>query len=136
MKFRYWLGAATGALIATSAVAQPTDVQQPDNGDALTAQDAADIVVTGIRASLRSSAAIKRNASQIVDAVSAEDVGKFPDVNIAESLQRVTGVAIDRNGGEGQFITVRSSTRFWSTAASWRPTMPAANFPSTCCRPT
>lgn len=109
MKFRYWLGAATSALIATSAYAQSADVQQPGSGDIVAAQDdgAADIVVTGIRASLRSSAALKRNASQIVDAVSAEDVGKFPDVNIAESLQRVTGVAIDRNGGEGQFITVR-----------------------------
>ncbi|MFM9852432.1 MAG: TonB-dependent receptor plug domain-containing protein [Sphingomonadaceae bacterium] len=66
-----------------------------------------EIVVTGIRASLQKSQDLKRNATQIVDAISAEDVGKFPDTNIAESLQRVTGVAIDRIGGEGQFITVR-----------------------------
>ena len=66
-----------------------------------------DIVVTGIRASLSSSAQVKRNANQIVDSITAVDVGKFPDANIAESLQRITGVAIDRSGGEGQFITVR-----------------------------
>jgi iron complex outermembrane recepter protein len=66
-----------------------------------------DIVVTGIRASLSSSAQVKRQANQIVDSISAVDVGKFPDANIAESLQRITGVAIDRSGGEGQFITVR-----------------------------
>lgn len=68
---------------------------------------AADIVVTGIRASLSSSAQVKRDANQIVDSISAVEVGKFPDANIAESLQRITGVAIDRSGGEGQFITVR-----------------------------
>ncbi|MEH3103603.1 MAG: TonB-dependent receptor [Sphingomonas phyllosphaerae] len=66
-----------------------------------------DIVVTGIRASLSSSAQVKRDANQIVDSITAVDVGKFPDANIAESLQRITGVAIDRSGGEGQFITVR-----------------------------
>jgi iron complex outermembrane receptor protein len=73
--------------------------------DATTSGD--DIVVTGIRSSLTSSARTKREANLIVDSISAEDVGKFPDANIAESLQRITGVAIDRSGGEGQFITVR-----------------------------
>lgn len=72
------------------------------------AQDAADeIIVTGIRGSLKQSLDVKRNADQVVDAISAEDVGKFPDTNLAEALQRITGVAIDRSGGEGQFITVR-----------------------------
>lgn len=66
-----------------------------------------DIVVTGIRASQRASLDVKRSAPVIVDAVTATDVGKFPDTNIADSLQRITGVAIDRSAGEGQFITVR-----------------------------
>jgi len=66
-----------------------------------------EIVVTGIRGSLKQSLDVKRDATQVVDAISAEDVGKFPDTNVAEALQRITGVAIDRNGGEGQFITVR-----------------------------
>jgi len=66
-----------------------------------------EVIVTGIRSSLKQSLDVKRDSNQVVDAISAEDVGKFPDSNIAESLQRITGVAIDRSGGEGQFITVR-----------------------------
>jgi len=72
------------------------------------AQDFEDeVIATGIRSSLKQSLDVKRDSNQVVDAISAEDVGKFPDSNIAESLQRITGVAIDRSGGEGQFITVR-----------------------------
>ena len=66
-----------------------------------------EIVVTGIRASLQRSMDVKREAGGVVDSISAEDIGKFPDTNLAESLQRITGVSIDRSGGEGQFITVR-----------------------------
>ena len=66
-----------------------------------------EVVVTGIRGSLSRARDIKRDAIGIVDAISAEDLGKFPDQNVAESLQRVTGVAIDRSGGEGREITVR-----------------------------
>lgn len=76
------------------------------------AQDAApgpleEVVVTGIRGSLERSMDIKRDSSGVVDAISAEDMGKFPDSNVAESLQRITGVSIDRSGGEGQSVTVR-----------------------------
>ncbi|MGD8175157.1 TonB-dependent receptor [Marinimicrobium sp. ARAG 43.8] len=66
-----------------------------------------EVVVTGIRGSLERSMDIKRDASGVVDAISAEDMGKFPDTNVAESLQRITGVSIDRSGGEGQSVTVR-----------------------------
>ena len=69
--------------------------------------DASDIVVTGVRASLERSIAIKRNSFGVVDAISAEDIGKFPDTNLAESLQRITGVSIDRVNGEGSTVTVR-----------------------------
>ena len=65
------------------------------------------IIVTGIRSSLRSAAGIKKNSLAIVDAISSEDLGKFPDTNVAESLQRIPGVAIDRSNGEGRFVTVR-----------------------------
>lgn len=68
---------------------------------------AARIVVSGIRASLTSSLTTKRIQDGVVDAVSAEDAGKFPDTNIAESLQRVPGVQIQRNNGEGRYISVR-----------------------------
>ena len=71
-----------------------------------------EIRVTGIRQSLRSSADLKRNATGVVDAISAEDLGKFPDTNVAESLQRITGVGITRTrGGEGQFVTVSRARR-------------------------
>src|SRR3984893_9793317 len=69
--------------------------------------DLGEIVVTGIRASITSARAIKRDAQGIVDAIAPEDIGKLPDTNLAESLQRITGVSIDRSGGEGEFITVR-----------------------------
>ncbi len=93
----------------------PSTTQDAPTGTATTQSTATadgtdasgDIVVTGIRASLRSSINLKRNAQGIVDAISAEDIGKFPDTNLAESLQRITGVSIDRSNGEGQFVTVR-----------------------------
>jgi TonB-dependent receptor len=66
-----------------------------------------ELVVTGIRASLQRSMDVKRNSSGVVDAITAEDIGKFPDTNLAESLQRITGVSIDRMNGEGSQITVR-----------------------------
>jgi len=70
-------------------------------------EQANDIVVTGVRASLERSIAIKRDSFGVVDAISAEDIGKFPDTNLAESLQRITGVSINRVNGEGQQVTVR-----------------------------
>lgn len=66
-----------------------------------------EILVTGYRASLLRSIEHKRNADSIIDSVSSEDLGKYPDQNVAESLQRLTGVSVDRSRGEGQFITVR-----------------------------
>src|SRR6187549_2787286 len=66
-----------------------------------------EIIVTGIRASLDQAIAIKRDSAGVVDAISAEDIGKFPDTNLAESLQRITGVSIDRVNGEGSAVTVR-----------------------------
>jgi len=67
-----------------------------------------EVVVTGIRASLQRAMDIKRDADVVVDSISAEDIGKFPDANVAESLQRITGVSIDRNQvGEGQTVTIR-----------------------------
>ncbi|MEL0150231.1 MAG: TonB-dependent receptor plug domain-containing protein, partial [Rhodobiaceae bacterium] len=74
------------------------------------AEEATDeVVVTGIRQALESSLDVKRNAKGIVDSISAEDIGKFPDSNLAESLQRITGVSIDRDqtSGEGKTVTVR-----------------------------
>ncbi len=66
-----------------------------------------EVLVKGIRGSLTRNIDIKRDAVGVVDSISQEDIGKFPDLNVAESLQRITGVSIDRNGGEGQQVTVR-----------------------------
>ena len=66
-----------------------------------------EVVVTGIRSSLMNAMDVKRDQDGVVDAISAEDIGKFPDSNLAESLQRIPGVSIDRSRGEGAQVTVR-----------------------------
>lgn len=116
------VGASTIALAIPAAAAaqstvppvdqtQQTQEQRPlpsNVSDAETAPNSkSEIIVTGIRASLRQSMDIKRDALGVVDAISAEEMGKFPDTNLAESLQRITGVSIDRSNGEGSTVTVR-----------------------------
>ena len=91
---------------------QQTEEKRPSTANASSAEAPQNtpgnaIVITGIRASLRQSMDIKKNAQGVVDAISAEEMGKFPDTNLAESLQRITGVSIDRSNGEGSFVTVR-----------------------------
>ncbi len=65
------------------------------------------VVVTGLRGSLKASMETKRDAIGVVDAINSEDIGKFPDTNLAESLQRITGISIDRRNGEGAQVTAR-----------------------------
>ncbi|TFW20367.1 TonB-dependent receptor [Massilia arenosa] len=65
------------------------------------------VTVTGFRAALATSLGLKRNSDGIVDGIVAADIGKFPDTNLAESLQRISGVSIDRSIGEGSKVTVR-----------------------------
>ena len=77
--------------------------QQADGG-AATELDT--VTVTGYRASVEKALDIKRGESGVVDAIVAEDIGKFPDSNLAESLQRIPGVVITRDGGEGRNISV------------------------------
>jgi iron complex outermembrane receptor protein len=91
-----------GALAPIAGFAADT-VSAPNPPDTLDT-----VVVTGMMGSINRSIGIKRDETAIVDAVSAEDVGKFPDNNIAESLQRITGVEITRDAnGEGQYVSVR-----------------------------
>jgi len=80
--------------------------QEESEGTA-TAEDVEVIEVRGIKGSLIRSMNVKRDMSGVVDAISAEEMGKFPDTNLAESLQRITGVAVSRSNGEGSQITVR-----------------------------
>ncbi len=67
-------------------------------------------MVTGLRQSLQSAQATKRNADQFVDSITAQDIGRLPDVTVAEALQRVSGVQITRNAGEGNGVAVRGLT--------------------------
>ncbi len=67
------------------------------------------IVITGIRGSLKANVNQKRFADSVSDVITAEDIGKFPDKNVAESLSRITGVAVTRDFGEGEKITIRGS---------------------------
>ena len=100
------LGLAGLPWLGPAAQAEEAGHGAPDTASVLeTATE--EIVVVGIRASLDRSLDIKQGASGFVDAVAAEEVGKLPDHNIAEALQRIPGVAISRNRGEGDFISIR-----------------------------
>ena len=99
------LNASTLAADTTASDASPPAPAQ----SATNAPDAGiqEVVVTGLRNSMISAESIKRDSLGIVDAIAPQDIGKLPDANLAESLQRITGVSIDRENGEGAFVTVR-----------------------------
>jgi len=103
------LFACTASALAF-AVAMPAYAQQTASGNAATASadddQSGDIIVTGIRASLQAALETKRNANAIVDSVSAEDVGKFPNTNVAEALTLVPGVTVDRQFGQGEKVSI------------------------------
>jgi len=91
------LAGASSMALATGAYAQATDASS----------QVEEIVVTGIRGSQMRSVDIKRKEASLVDAISAEDIGKLPDTTIADSLQRIPGVQIKRDAGEGATINIR-----------------------------
>ena len=103
---RHWLA---GASFAAMMLAMPASAQDVAQGAAQANSDegVADIVVTGFRQSLGAAINLKRQSVGSVDAIVAEDIAKFPDQNLAESLQRIPGISIQRDGGEGRAITVR-----------------------------
>lgn len=104
------LGALALCMVAHHAAAQTTEQSQDG------ATEVGEIVVTGFRASLANALSIKRKEAGVVDAISAEDIADFPDTNLAESIQRIPGVSIDRDAGEGRSITVRGlSSEFTRT---------------------
>ncbi|MEX2124097.1 MAG: TonB-dependent receptor [Woeseia sp.] len=90
------------ALALGAATLSPAVAQEIDDSSAIE-----EITVRGIRGSLTTSMNRKRDAQGVVDAITSEDIGKFPDTNLAESLQRISGVSIDREIGEGARVTVR-----------------------------
>ena len=94
-------------MLAGAAQAQTA----PATPQAAPEDDVADIVVTGVRASIVGALNVRRESTQIVDSIVSEDVGKLPDNNVVEALQRVTGIQVtDRAGGEAATITIRGLT--------------------------
>ncbi len=91
------------------------------------AQEIEEVVVTGIRGSLTAALDLKRETSGVMDAISAEDIGKFPDTNLAESLQRITGVSINRVEGEGSEVTIRGFSGQFNLVTLNGRQMPAAD---------
>lgn len=104
----------SASALALLAWAQPASAQEAAADPQGTTQDAEpaqedDVVVTGIRESLRASIAAKRNSGVISEVITAEDIGKFPDKNVAEALQRVPGIVINREYGEGERVSLRGT---------------------------
>jgi TonB-dependent receptor len=97
------LAAACGIVLGGPALAQQAASPAPAKAE----EPVETVVVTGIRKSLDSSLSLKRDGQGVVDGIVAEDIGKFPDTNLAESMQRISGVSIDRSMGEGSKVTVR-----------------------------
>ena len=122
-KFNKTLLAKSITLMLGASVMSPLMAQE-----AAPATDDTEIIqVRGIRGSLQASTSIKRESMGVVDAISAEDIGKFPDTNLAESLQRITGVSISRSNGEGSQVTVRGFGAGNNMVTLNGRTMPAAS---------
>ncbi|HEY5804047.1 MAG TPA: TonB-dependent receptor [Lysobacter sp.] len=104
--------ASATMLIAASAQAQETGQPGTPGEDATTLDS---VVVTGIRAGIESSISTKRDSTSIVEAISAEDNGKLPDISIAESIARLPGLAAQRVAGRAQVISVRGLSPDFAT---------------------
>lgn len=122
-KFSKSLLASSISVMLGTSVIMPALAQDAANA----ADDTEVIQVRGVRGSLSQSMDIKRQSSGVVDAISAVDMGKFPDTNLAESLQRITGVSINRVNGEGSEVTVRGFGGNFNLITLNGRQMPAAN---------
>lgn len=113
-------GAASGVLIllAPSALAQSADAaaQADAQAAAQDTENSDEIIVTGFRSSLANSVNTKRKSNSIVEAVSAEEVGKLPDISIAEALGRLPGLATQRLNGRSNVLSIRGLGPDFSTA--------------------
>lgn len=92
---------AAAVTLALSATAAPTQAAQSTSGEQIE-----EIIVSGIRGSLRESLETKREANAVVEALSAEDLGNFPNTNVAEAMTQVPGVSIDRRFGQGERVSI------------------------------
>ena len=117
------LAKSISIMLGTTAIAPvfAEETKQPEDNNIEVIQ------VTGIRGSMSESMNVKRQSSGVVDAISSVDMGKFPDTNLAESLQRITGVSINRVNGEGSEVTVRGFGGNFNLVTLNGRQMPAAN---------
>lgn len=104
VKVQLLAGVAAMACVAASCPAYAADDEVMET-----------VVVSGMRASLESAMNIKKNSASIVDSIVAEDIGKFPDLNVTESLQHITGIQITRDLGEGGDIAIRGLKQVQTT---------------------
>ena len=113
MRARLMVGGAAGVLtlLAAAGVAQAQTSPQDDD-----TTQVEEVIVTGIRASIQNSIAAKARNTSIVEVISAEDIGKLPDVSIAESLARLPGLTVQRLDGRGQLISIRGLGPDFTTA--------------------
>lgn len=102
---RETLALSVSASALALLLAGAANAQEAPSDDSAAAEE--EVVVSGFRSSLSQALEVKRSTTSMVDAIVAEDIAKFPDQNLAESLQRIPGVAIERQGGEGRRISVR-----------------------------
>ena len=112
------LAVATAMGTAGGMLVGPAWAQQADDADAAEEESTVieEVVVTGFRQSLQNAMALKRDSDLIVEAISAEDIGKLPDNSIAEALTRLTGLAGQRLNGRQQVISIRGLAPDFSTA--------------------
>lgn len=109
LKQKILVRAIQGVVLATTSITASQALAQENVQEEAATETIEEIQVVGLRSALQNSLATKRNADTIVEAISAEDVGKFPDKNVSESLSRVAGVSISRDFGEGEKITIRGA---------------------------
>jgi iron complex outermembrane recepter protein len=122
-RFLYHILMIVGIISSTPAIAQD---KHESSYDSLQLEE---ITITGIRGSLQQSTDKKRKAEVIVDSITSEDIGKFPESNVAEALQRITGVTIDRNRqGEGSNVTVRGFGSSFNTVLVNGRSLPSFQF--------
>ena len=115
-KWKLAASASITALISVSAAAQtPSPANQPTEAQTAADVSEADIVVTGLRASLESAQNLKRTAPQVVDAIVASDIGKLPDLAVSDTVGRLPGVQVYRQAGEASRVLIRGLPDFTTT---------------------
>jgi TonB-dependent receptor len=126
---RNTVAVAVAAILGATLRTGPVEAQQapPGTQAASAGEQLEEVTITGLRRSLQESMDLKRDAIGVVDAISAEDIGKFPDTNLSESLQRITGISISRVQGEGALVTARGFGSRYNMITLNGRMMPAAD---------